>query len=377
MLQTHSELHTHLMGMLSLDGILEILREFKYPGFPVDSEGKLIFKEDANFTRTRKLTDEIVHGLIIPYGENIKYAEMETLYSNRAKLLADIAHYFAKSDTHETQLLNRLYSRFLNLALEELTSEENKVSYVEISFSNQDKIAYMLKHIPEELKKKIDVKFLLCTNRTKSVKSLEKDLSKIRNAIATDQAIGFDFMGKEEPFNNNENDSKKKDSNSMNSFKTKLEAIISVLRDYPKSTLRIHTGENEESRCNPLSTLRMLDKVATQYGIQIPPPEIRLGHAIYFEDCDEYVDLLRKYQCIIEINASSNFALSNISHPNQLSYNYYLDRGIPVVISTDGAGIYDTHMKQENYIAHNVADDEGYLKILTIDKNIRTKKGSR
>ena len=70
-------------------------------------------------------------------------------------------------------------------------------------------------------------------------------------------------------------------------------------------------------------------------------------------------------------------ALSNITNPNQLSYNYYLNNNIPVVISTDGAGIYDTDVVQENYIAQNVAGDDSYIKLLDIDRKIVQKKGTK
>ena len=375
MLQTHSELHTHLMGMLSLEGILDILSKINYPGFPIDSDGNLLFDGNPNTPRTKKVTDKIKRGLIVPYGESIEYGDMEILYTNRSKLLADIANYYSNGNKDEEELLNEIYLIYLNHSLLELI--DNKVTYVEISFSNKEKIAYMLKHLPRKITDKIDVKFLLCTNRIRSGKELEKDLEAIEETIAKDKAIGFDLMGKEEPFNNNENDSWKKKSNSINSFTRKLDLVIGVLHKYPKSTLRIHAGENIESKGNPLATLKMIDKVATQNNLVIPPPEIRLGHAIYFDDCKEYIDLLRKYKCIIEINASSNMALSNITDPNQLSYNYYLRNDIPVVISTDGAGIYDTDIAQENYIVQNVAGDYSYMKLLGIDEKIVQRKGTK
>lgn len=94
----------------------------------------------------------------------------------------------------------------------------------------------------------------------------------------------------------------------------------------------------------------------------LPPPEIRIGHGIYFDKNNvNYVRMLQELGAIIEINASSNFALGNIDEYNTLPYDHYLKNGIPTVISTDGHGLYDTSLKVEDYIASKVSK---YYKII-------------
>ena len=367
--RTHSELHTHLMGMLSLKGLLKLLYKMGYPGFPVNHNGELDFD---NPVMRIEPTEKICRALVVPMGEHVEYAYLDVLYTNRPAILADLAKTTLKyTDMSERELLDFIYSEYLNASLEELIDQE--VDYVEISSSNSRLMAYLLENIPDSTKDKIKVTFLLCTDRVRPVKNLSKDVDNLEAALQEGFGIGFDFMGREVPFDYTEV-SKKKPSNSVNSFTAKLDMIIETLKDYPNSVLRIHAGENEESRCNPLLTLKMIDQIATQRGIKIPPPEIRLGHAIYFDDCDEYLELLKRYKCIVEINAVSNLALSNISNIYNIPYNYYLDNGIPVVLSTDGAGVYDTSIPSQNEIAALVAKSNNLEAIRTIDKKLLAKK---
>ena len=85
-----------------------------------------------------------------------------------------------------------------------------------------------------------------------------------------------------------------------------------------------------------------IDLISKKRNIVIPPPEIRIGHGLYFDGSKEYIDLLKKFKCIIEINATSNLKLSNVESLEKMPYNFYLSHGIPVVICTDGHGIYLT-----------------------------------
>lgn len=367
---THSELHTHLMGMLSFKGLLDLLYQAKYPGFPVDAMGNLDFKYPVK--RTKKITRKIYEQLVVPHGKRVPYSELDTLYRNRASLLADAAGYKIKNPTYRTTKRKELYAKYLNAALLELIDQN--VDYVEISFSNIGFIKYMLEHIDPFVSENINFKFLLCTDRKRAVDKLEAESKGIKSMLNAGLAVGFDFMGLELPFTHAE-DPFDEESYSINSFKAKLEIILNALEGHEHATLRIHAGENHISRNNPLDTLRMLDEVSSKMGITIPPPEIRLGHAIYFTPSNEYLGLLKKFKCIIEINATSNMALSNIENTRDIDYNFYLDNGIPVVLSTDGGGIYDTSLEQEDEIALDVASSSSYKKILKIDAATIAKKG--
>ena len=97
----------------------------------------------------------------------------------------------------------------------------------------------------------------------------------------------------------------------------------------------------------------------------LPPPEIRIGHGIYFDKNNKnYVQMLKKIGAIIEINASSNFGLKNVKSYGTIPYDYYLENGVPVVLSTDGHGLYDTSLKVEDYIAYKISKYYGVIPIL-------------
>ena len=121
--------------------------------------------------------------------------------------------------------------------------------------------------------------------------------------------------------------------------------------------------------------LHILENIETQLNIIIPPPEIRIGHGVYFNSSSyEYLRLLKKFGCIVEINASSNYALGNIRNYLQLPYNYYLNHGIPVVISSDGHGLYDTEKSIEDNIASTIATKNNIVSIANIDNYLLKKK---
>ena len=366
---TKTELHTHLVGMLSIKGILRMTRLLNYPGFPIDANGELDFENVETATRSKNITPQIIKGLMIPKGETIEYNELDNIYYNRNSLLAELGKMMSNVVDNS---LNKVYALYLNFCLDELISQG--VEYVEISFSNLTRIKFMMENIHPKILEKIDIRFLLSTNRSRSIVDMKSDKKKLEKGIKNDAAIGFDFMGLEEEFNNNENDSRKAPSNSINSFKIKLDMTIDILKDYPRSVLRIHAGENIRAKKNPLSTLKMIDSIAKERGIVIPPPEVRLGHAIYYQDCDEYLDLLRKYKVIIEINSSSNMALSNVKTCKDINYEYYVNNGIPLVLSTDGGGMYDTSIEKENHIALNIAGGEIFKRIFETDSQLLSDK---
>ena len=78
--------------------------------------------------------------------------------------------------------------------------------------------------------------------------------------------------------------------------------------------------------------------------------------------------------CIIEINATSNYALDNIDKFSDIPYDYYLDNGIPIVICSDGHGLYDTNKYTEDTIAKTNARDKNFEEILRTDMKIRKEK---
>ena len=120
-------------------------------------------------------------------------------------------------------------------------------------------------------------------------------------------------------------------------------------------------------------TLKEIKEEYNKNHVQVfPPPELRIGHGIYFIPNNNYEQSLKELNAIIEINASSNLALNNIGTYEMLPYDYYLSRNIPVVTSTDGHGLYDTTKRKEDQIAYITS--ENYDSILKYDQQIIERK---
>ena len=88
----------------------------------------------------------------------------------------------------------------------------------------------------------------------------------------------------------------------------------------------------------------------------------------------QYIKLLKKFGCVVEINATSNYALDNIDEFSDIPYDYYLDNDIPLVICSDGHGVYDTTKYTEDNIAKLNSKDDNFDKIIKIDRKIIKEK---
>ena len=367
---TKTELHTHLMGMLPVTEFLEFIKSFGFNEvtFPLNDKEMLI---DDLIDNPR-----LLNYLFIPGWEQVDYFQLNTLYSYRTLLIKELISKYKEREGISYKMAEKvIMNSFINACLRDLVN--HGIKYVEISYSFTSRINNFV--IDDDLVDKIKCKFLLSTSRTNpcykdasvsnnSFEASAKDLVKV---LKGGNGVGFDIMGEEIPMTLDELDP----SNRLHSFKKKLELLFDVLFKYPDTTLRIHSGETPKSFNNTNYVLKMIDEISTEKGIKIPPPEIRIGHGLYFVDTPEYVDLLKKFECIIEINASSNFALSNVKSYGEIPYQYYYDNGIPIVIATDGRGLYDTNVEIEDVIANSVIDDTVYDSIVKFDDDYNAGRG--
>ena len=379
--QTKTELHTHLMGMMTAEGFVDFLSQY------LDCIYWPINEPISNATQTVPIASilndkDALNSLRIPHGEQVDYFTLDDRYSTRTELLKLAAHTtFSKlydmlednypnvSNEDKRKIITQqaettVYNDYINRSLQELVNQN--VKYVEISYSNPRRIASF--QISQNLQDKITCKFLLSTDRSRSTRNMKQSTKSLKKILTQGTSVGVDVMGQERPFSIEE-----LDYNNSRSFQRKLEILFDELLQYDNTTLRIHSGEIPAPN-NTLITLRMIDQIATKKGIVIPPPEIRVGHGIHFNPSEDYVNLLKKFHCIVELNASSNFGLKNIKDYNEIPYSYYLENDIPVVISTDGHGLYDTTIKEEDSIAKNHTTEKEYNTILQIDSDILGKK---
>ncbi|MBR5662514.1 MAG: hypothetical protein IKX00_02540 [Bacilli bacterium] len=410
---TKSELHTHLFGMISAKELLKMVSEYVdfiyWPlNKPVDETSRLVSINDLlnNETALKQLR--------IKHGEQASYGELENYYRTRISIInylisifylsngkknckyndlimndairSKISCYYNKSYNDKNvayimaildyvkldKKLNKekndsisklIYSDYLNRALKELTSMGCK--YIEVSYSSENIMSLI--ELNPDVASTIKCKFLLSTERSRRVKQMEESISSLKEGIKKGMIIGFDIMGQELPLRDDE----KSYSQIKNSYslKRKLELLVEVLKDTKNgiNTLRIHSGESKTSFGNTEWILNTLLEIKSEYESNnsnekiLPPPEIRIGHGIYFDKNNNYLKMLQQLGVVIEINASSNFALGNIDNYITIPYDYYLENNIPIVISTDGHGLYDTSLKVEDYIASEVSK---YYKII-------------
>lgn len=404
-IQNETELHTHFMEILSGEEYLQlILRHLEYIG--VDSEGNLcrsypternnprMLDESAIHTwisrediyRDRELYNELVKQLSLPIDKQVEFTEINKVLTKRTALLDLIGYKDAKSqidtvDVPENQLENvvrklrsdaksEIYVEILLDSLE--TLKKQGIKYVELSYSTYSTII----KIHEKIKNKniggIKFNFLLSENRNAQGKAFrehyqdgESNTVK-RNKTAIEVILpkliklgyvnGFDLMGMEQQILESDYE---KDSVGNSSLYDKLSPILKVLNSFNDNNLvcRLHAGEMQyeppdlEGKSNPERTLEILDKIVMDNDLIVPPPSIRIGHGLHIQKNSNYLALLKKYKVVIEINASSNFALSNIKDMRQIPYRWYFENNIPMVLGTDGGGFYLNTPLDESKIA--------------------------
>lgn len=379
--QTKTEFHTHLMGMLTAQEFLKFLsRYLDCIYWPLNEP---ISKAHQTIPISSALTSkELLDSIRIPHGEQVDYFTLDDMYATRTELLKLAVHSTTiklndllvneyqdipvedKKKIIRQQAEETVYNDYINLCLEELVQQG--VEYVEISYSNARRILGY--DIEKELKDKITCKFLLSTDRSRTIKNIKQSAKDLKKTLDSGNLVGVDIMGQERPFSLEE-----LDYNNSKSFQKKLETLFTELLQHQDTTLRIHSGETPASN-NTIITLKMIDAIARKNDLNIPPPEIRIGHGLHFTKSEEYISLLKKFQCIVEINASSNYSLKNISKYQDIPYDYYLENQIPIVIATDGHGFYDTTIPKEDEIARTNTTLEQYDTIVKTDKDMLEKK---
>jgi adenosine deaminase CECR1 len=117
--------------------------------------------------------------------------------------------------------------------------------------------------------------------------------------------------------------------------------FLPVLRElrhkYPDINLSIHAGEADEPNTHVRDTLLL--------GAQ------RIGHGVNLITDPQTMVLLRNGPYMVEINLISNLLLEYVNNYSQHPFPEYLRIGIPVALSTDDRGMWDSNMSDEFYVA--------------------------
>lgn len=103
--------------------------------------------------------------------------------------------------------------------------------------------------------------------------------------------------------------------------------------------IRIHAGETAYHPENVRGVL--------EFAKKYPDVQVRIGHGIYGAIDEETLRLARGLKNIIfEMIPDSNFALNMLDIYEDYPIDHYVENGIPVVLGTDGHGLYQTTYRQ-------------------------------
>jgi adenosine deaminase CECR1 len=117
--------------------------------------------------------------------------------------------------------------------------------------------------------------------------------------------------------------------------------FLPVLRElrhqYPDIHLSIHAGEVDEPNFHVRDTLLL--------GAQ------RIGHGVNLITDPDTMVRMRYGPFLVEINLISNLLLEYVKDYSQHPFPEYLRTGIPVALSTDDRGMWDSNLSDEFYVA--------------------------
>ncbi|NIV18318.1 MAG: adenosine deaminase, partial [Woeseiaceae bacterium] len=116
-----------------------------------------------------------------------------------------------------------------------------------------------------------------------------------------------------------------------------LSTMRELRRQYSGVNLSIHAGEVDEPNFHVRDTLLL--------GAD------RIGHGLNLITDDDTMLLLRHGPYLVETNLISNLLLDYVSDYSQHPFPEYLRTGIPVALSTDDRGMWDSTLTDEFFVA--------------------------
>jgi adenosine deaminase CECR1 len=116
-----------------------------------------------------------------------------------------------------------------------------------------------------------------------------------------------------------------------------LNTLRELRHKYPDINLSIHAGEVDEPNQHVRDTLLLGAK--------------RIGHGVNLITDPDTMLLMQRGPYLVEINLISNLLLEYVKDYSQHPFPEYLRTGIPVALSTDDRGMWDSNMTDEFFVA--------------------------
>jgi len=116
-----------------------------------------------------------------------------------------------------------------------------------------------------------------------------------------------------------------------------LPTLRELRKHYPDINLSIHAGEVDEPNAHVRDTLLLGAK--------------RIGHGVNLITDPDTLLLMRNGPYLVEINLISNLLLEYVKDYSEHPFPEYLRIGIPVALSTDDRGMWDSNMTDEYFVA--------------------------
>ena len=116
-----------------------------------------------------------------------------------------------------------------------------------------------------------------------------------------------------------------------------LATLRELRQQYSGVRLSIHAGEVDEPNAHVRDTLLL--------GAD------RIGHGLNLISDDDTMLLMRHGPYLVEINLISNLLLEYVNDYSEHPFPEYLRTGIPVALSTDDRGMWESTMTDEFYVA--------------------------
>ncbi len=262
--------------------------------------------------------------LTVPHDRQITFLEMERFYRARSPL--------TKSPRLLVPQLDRIASDYARAG----------VTYAELSFSDVVRGA-TLRAICESLpaveaRHGVTLRFLAANSRHDDLEWDLDVIDRLEEIARCPYLVGLDVMGHE--------------TTSTRTFARQLReasARMSVLR--PGFVVRVHAGES------PAYPANVRDAIELTRGHDV---RLRIGHGLYGVD-GETLDMLRREDVIVEFNLTSNFSLNNVQSLEDVPLARYARAGVPVVLGSDGPGLYGTDARLEARAARLAGIDEETL----------------